>query len=104
MKSYDYQCIAPKNGQPLQMGLLIDSLQDACVKRGLPVESFRIHESISDEDVRRQPGGLVIGLPVPLVMMVTLRLPSNVSREEARTKLQEAIADIGRPDVTVANA
>lgn len=101
MPVYEFQLIPPPGAEPFGHQSY-EALVKATRSR-LPIVDLAYNGHVSDEDLRRQ-GGFVTGLPVPVAETVSLSIDGDISREDARAMLQDAVAEAGRPDITVVNA
>jgi hypothetical protein len=97
----EFQLIAPPGARPLGHQSY-EALVEAAKSR-LPLSDLRYSVIVSDEDLRRQVG-FVAGLALPVAELVLLCIDGDVSREDGRTKLQDAVAEAGRADISVVHA
>lgn len=102
MPKYEFQLIPPRDGDAFHHSHF-EELTEA-VKARLPITNIGYEGKVSDEDTRRQSAGLADGRPIPVVVFVTLDIDGEVSREDARAQLQDAVAGLGRRDINVVNA
>ncbi len=101
-RSFEFQLIPARGSAPFHHSRT-DELHPLLKARLSGLTGLRYKDSISEEDLRRGHG-YVAGLEPPALILLTVELEDHVSREKVRAHLQAALADLGRPDITVANA
>jgi hypothetical protein len=102
MPEYEFQLIAPLGSEPFHHSRFEELTQS--VKARVPLRNIRYEGRVSEEYLRRRSGGCVAGADVPFFAVVTLDIDGDVGREYARAQLQNVVAELGRPDITVENA
>jgi len=102
MAEYQFQVMAGRQGKDLHHSEFDDLT--AALKKRMAYRSLELNDQISEENLRRRPGGYAAGADVPGFVTVTIGVEDALSREEVRTQLQQALVDLGRSDLEVVNA
>lgn len=101
-RSFEFQLIPAHGSAPFHHSRS-DELHPLLKVRLPSLTNLGYKEGISEEDLRRGHG-YVEGAEPPALLLLTVELDDYVSREKVRAGLQAALSDMGRPDITVANA